>query len=122
MKLLLDMNLSPLWAETLRSRGLAAVHWIEIGDPRAQDHVIMEWARANDGVVLTHDLDFGTLLALTHQVGPSVILVRTRDVTSQRLLDTIIGVVERHREHLQSGALITIDETQTRVRVLPLLR
>lgn len=122
MKLLLDMNLSPRWAQALRERGFSAVHWTEIGDPRAHDKVIMEWARANDGIVLTHDLDFGTLLALTHQVGPSVILLRTRDVTSQRLLDSIIGVIERHHDQLQSGALITIDETQTRVRVLPLLR
>jgi hypothetical protein len=32
----------------------------------------MAWARANGHVVFTHDLDFGTTLALTHAADPSV--------------------------------------------------
>jgi len=40
----------------------------------------MAWARANGHVVFTHDLDFGTTLALTHAAGPSVIQVRGQNV------------------------------------------
>ena len=36
----------------------------------------MAWALANGYVVFTHDLDFGTMLALTHATGPSVLQVR----------------------------------------------
>lgn len=69
MKLLIDMNLSPDWVEVLNQEGWEAVHWREIGDPRAADVVIMEWARSNGYTVFTHDLDFGTLLAATRAQG-----------------------------------------------------
>jgi hypothetical protein len=35
----------------------------------------MEWALANQRIVFTHGLDFGTALALTHATGPSVLQV-----------------------------------------------
>ena len=38
MKLVLDMNLSPLLADLLQQQGHEAVHWSAIGDPRATDH------------------------------------------------------------------------------------
>lgn len=65
MKLLVDMNLSPAWIEFFESSGYHAIHWSSVGDPRAPDYVIMDWARANDYVVFTHDLDFGAILAAT---------------------------------------------------------
>jgi predicted nuclease of predicted toxin-antitoxin system len=33
----------------------------------------MDWAVANGYVVFSHDLDFSTMLALTHASGPSLI-------------------------------------------------
>jgi len=47
---------------------------------RATDRSIMDWAESNGYMVFTHDLDFGTLLALTHKTGPSVLQVRGEDV------------------------------------------
>ena len=75
--LLVDMNLSPQWVPVLGNHGWQAVHWSSIGDPEASDQDIMDWARNNQHVVFTHDLDFGTMLALTHKAGPSVLQVRT---------------------------------------------
>jgi hypothetical protein len=68
--ILIDMNLSPDWVDELSKHGWAAAHWSAIGDPRATDREIMDWARVNSHVVFTHDLDFGTMLALTHATGP----------------------------------------------------
>lgn len=65
VKLLIDMNLPPVWVEVLRKHGWEAVHWSQIGDPRSSDRDIMEWARKNGYVVFTHDLDFGSILAAT---------------------------------------------------------
>jgi predicted nuclease of predicted toxin-antitoxin system len=67
------MNLSPAWVPVLRAAGYDARHWSAVGDPRAPDPQIMEWARAHGHVVFTHDLDYGTLLATTRAEGPSVI-------------------------------------------------
>lgn len=86
MKLLLDMNLSPLWIEFFERNGWIAVHWSSIGNARATDREIMEWARANNYVVFTHDLDFGTILAATRAGNPSVIQVRTQDVLPDLLV------------------------------------
>ena len=68
-KLLIDMNLSPEWVQTLLAQGWEAAHWSTVGDPRATDREIMDWAAANQYVVFTHDLDFGTMLALSHEAG-----------------------------------------------------
>ena len=65
MKLVIDMNLSPEWVPVFESHAFKAVHWSSIGDPSAPDTSIMQWARENEAVVFTHDLDFGTLLAHT---------------------------------------------------------
>jgi len=47
LKLLVDMNLSPMWVEELGKVGIEAAHWSTIGDPRAPDQAIFEWARAH---------------------------------------------------------------------------
>ena len=73
MRILVDVNLSPAWVDELIAQGFEAVHWTSVGDPRAPDSSIMAYAREHDQVVFTHDLDFGTLLALTRSLGPSVV-------------------------------------------------
>jgi len=120
MKILVDMNLSPDWVAVLTNHGLAAVHWSTVGDPRAEDTVIMDWARDNGYVVFTHDLDFGAALALTQAEGPSVIQVRTQDVTPEHLEPQLINVLENNRAQLAAGCLIVLDEGRSRVRILPL--
>ena len=82
---LVDMNLSPDWVAVLTAAGHDALHWSAVGNIRAVDVEIMAWARQERRVVFTHDLDFGTILALTQEAGPSVLQVRTQDVTRQRL-------------------------------------
>jgi hypothetical protein len=63
VKIVVDMNLSPIWVPFLTEKGFDAVHWSQIGDPRAADATIMQWACSNDHVVFTHDLGFSALLA-----------------------------------------------------------
>ncbi len=65
MKILIDLNLSPEWTLVFGKYGIESLPWSTVGDPRAIDRVIMNWARVNSYVVFTHDLDFGALLAAT---------------------------------------------------------
>lgn len=120
MKILVDMNLSPDWVTTLTNHGITAVHWSTVGDPRAEDSVIMAWARANNYILFTHDLDFGAALALTQAGGPSVVQVRSQDVTPEHLEPQVINVLENNRSQLEDGCLIVLDEARSRVRILPL--
>jgi predicted nuclease of predicted toxin-antitoxin system len=121
LRLLVDMNLSPRWVDVFERHGWTAVHWSTVGDPRASDRTIMDWAREHQHIVFTHDLDFGTLLALTRAAGPSVIQVRAQDVLPEHLADIVAAAVRRHEQALSAGALIVVDEHTLRARVLPLL-
>lgn len=120
MRLLIDMNLSPMWVSVFEAGGWPALHWSDVGDPRAADKEIMVWARTNHYVVFTHDLDFGIILAATRSLGPSVIQVRTQDVMPKQLGEMMVGVLRQYESQLEEGALITIDERKSRIRVLPI--
>ncbi len=120
MKILVDMNLSPEWVAALNAKGIEAIHWASVGDARVEDSVIMQYARVNGFIVFTHDLDFGTLLALTHATGPSVIQVRTQDIMPSALAGRLVSILKQQQSALENGALITVDEAKARVRVLPI--
>ncbi len=122
MKLVIDMNLSPEWVEVLQRHGWETVHWSAVGNPRATDPEIMAWADARGYVVFTHDLGFGTLLAVTNAGGPSIIQVRTQDVTSGHLETILVTALRAHEAALEAGALVTVDEARSRVRILPITR
>lgn len=119
MKFLIDMNLSPEWVKIFEQHGWQAVHWQEIGEPNAADTTIMTWARQHNYVVFTRDLDFGTLLAMTFADGPSVVQVRAKDIMPQTLGNSLMAVLNEHQSVIESGALLTVTEDRTRVRILP---
>ncbi len=114
------MNLSPSWVEALAAMGFQAVHWSQVGDPRASDRTLLEYARAGGYVVFTNDLDFGTILAASTESSPSVIQVRATDLTPARLGPLVETALRQHAEWLGAGALITIEAARFRARVLPL--
>jgi predicted nuclease of predicted toxin-antitoxin system len=114
------MNLSPLWIDALTRDGHAAVHWSSIGDAGAADAVVMAHARANRQVLFTHDLDFGTILALTHANGPSVLQVRGQNIMPDHIGPVVISALARYEAELISGAIVVVNEHHARVRVLPL--
>jgi predicted nuclease of predicted toxin-antitoxin system len=120
VQLVLDMNLSVEWVAELAEHGWSAVHWSTVGDPRADDTAIMAWARANGYVVFTHDLDFGTMLALTHATGPSVLQIRGQNVLPENMGPVVIAALRQHDAALAAGALVVVDAKKSRVRVLPL--
>ena len=121
VNLLLDMNLPPSLTATLRSVGFTAVHWSEMGDPRAADTTVLDWARANGHVLVTHDLDFGALLAAGGQQSPSVIQLRTADLAPDTYAPLLIAALNQTGDTLADGAL-TVSPSESRVRILPLRR
>ena len=121
MKIVVDMNLSPLWVRALENHGFTAIHWSSVGDGRAPDSEVMKWARDNECVLFTNDLDFGAILAITGAMAPSVIQVRAHDVSPEHLTDLVVRGLRQHEKVLRRGALISIDEARLRSRILPLV-
>ena len=114
------MNLSPEWVPVLQRHGWEAVHWSSVGDPKATDRDMMDWAVTHESVVFTHDLDFGTMLALSHESGPSVLQIRAEDILPGDLEASVVAALTQHETDLSFGALVVVDESRSRVRVLPI--
>jgi predicted nuclease of predicted toxin-antitoxin system len=51
MRILIDMKLSPAWAQFLVAHGIEAVHWSTIGEMWAPDSRILDYAASNWFVV-----------------------------------------------------------------------
>jgi predicted nuclease of predicted toxin-antitoxin system len=114
------MNLSPLWVPFLERNEFQAAHWSSVGRASAPDSEILAFAFANDYVILTHDLDFGTLLAAHGNRGPSVIQIRVQDVLPSAVGEIIVRAIKAAEAQLRDGALVTVDPLRRRVRILPI--
>lgn len=115
------MNLTPAWVLYFADHQIESVHWSQVGNPKADDPEIMEFAKANAFVVFTHDLDFGNILAVTHALGPSVIQARVEDPVPEVIGDAVVAALVEHSLHLQRGALLTLDPDKLRTRILPIV-
>ena len=114
------MNLSPEWISVLTQAGYQALHWTQVGNPKAQDSEIMAWAIDNGYIVFTHDLDFGTILATTQAKTPSVIQVRTQNVFPDKMGTLILNALKQFESELNMGALVTINQAKAKANILPL--
>lgn len=120
MRFLIDMNLSPDWVDFFQKENIEAVHWSQIGNPRASDTEIFDYAKAKGFIVFTHDLDFGAILAATNADAPSVVQARTQDTMPNVLGPKVLQAVRQFQDSLEKGALLTLDEVRQRIRILPL--
>jgi predicted nuclease of predicted toxin-antitoxin system len=120
MKLLVDMNLPPKLSDLLVIKGIKSEHWINLGSPIARDSDIMQYAKQHDYIVLTCDLDFSAILAVTHGEKPSIIQVRAQSMQWSDMADMIIKAIKQSIKELESGAILTIDAKKSRIRLLPL--
>lgn len=120
MKFLLDMGLARSTANFLRAQGHDAVHLRDQGLQRLDDLGIVDKARYEGRVILTHDLDFGRIIALSQSRLPSVITFRLSDMQPRQVNRHLTEVLSRFAEHLESGALVSVNERAIRVRPLPI--
>jgi predicted nuclease of predicted toxin-antitoxin system len=120
VKLLLDMNLSPDWVPFLQQAGIDSTHWSSIGRATAPDVEVMSWARDNGHVVFTNDLDFSALLAMTRAKGRVFCNFDSRICSPTPVGQLVLHVLQQHRDSLDNGAIVTLAQNATRVRVLPL--
>jgi predicted nuclease of predicted toxin-antitoxin system len=120
MKFLLDVHLGPSLAEMLESDGHTCRLVVKVGDPTMDDTDILELAREHDEVILTHDLDFGTLLAFSKTNKPSIIIFRIEKINSLIFYQLITDNWEAIKDPLVSGAIVIIEPHGVRIRTLPI--
>jgi predicted nuclease of predicted toxin-antitoxin system len=122
MKFLADMGISPKSVAFLQSMGYDARHLNDEGLNRLADSDILNKARYEERIVLTHDLDFSELLAVSGEEMPSVIIFRVRNMHPERVNDYLNQIIVRYRDALEKGCIVSITENQLRIRFLPMRR
>jgi predicted nuclease of predicted toxin-antitoxin system len=122
MKFLLDVNVAPRLGELLGTLGHSYRHIALIGKGDSFDASILDIARESGEVVLTHDLDFGGLLAFSGDASPSVITLRLHRITADSMFTIIAENWSAIEQPLLNGAIIFVEQDHIRIRRLPILR
>ena len=120
LRFLLDMNLSPRIVIDLRQQGWDILRVSQVLPMDSPDSEILEFARQQNRVIITQDLDFSSLLALGGYEKPSLITFRLSvpdpETVTRKLLESLPDIEEK----LLEGCAVVIDDRRVRVRLLPI--
>ena len=119
MRFLADMCVDMRIVRWLREQGHDATHLRDEGLHRMPNGKIFNKAISEGRIVLTFDLDFADIAALTGGKKASVILFRLRNTRTSHVIERLSAVLEDSLEVLGKGAVITVEETRHRIRYLP---
>jgi len=120
MNFLLNMNIHRDMAAPLKKRGHVCRHVGDIGLSRAKDVEIVAEAKRTGEVIITHDLDYGHLLAFSGEKAPSVIILRLRDLGLDEVLSRLDSVWKEIESPLMDGAIVSLSDKSLRIRNLPI--
>ncbi len=120
MNFLLNMNMDRDMTAQLKKRGHVCRHVGDMGMSRAKDIEIVAEAKRTNEVILTHDLDYGHLLAFSGDKAPSVIILRVRDLRTNEIMSRLDAVWKDVESALMEGAIVSLSDKSLRIRTLPI--
>ena len=120
MKVLLDMPVSSSLLDVLDAYGHEGVHAHQIGQDRASDRELLEIARREGRIVITADLDFPRLLALSSAEGPGLILFRGGNYSDAEMCDLLERVLRQVAPDALESSICVVDKKRIRITRLPL--
>ena len=118
---LVDMNLPSKTVTNLQQQGWDVLRVSQVLPMDAEDSEILEFARQQNRVIITQDLDFSSLLALGGYEKPSLITFRLSMPDSETITRKLLDIVPHIEDRLAEGCAVTIDSRRVRVRRLPIL-
>jgi predicted nuclease of predicted toxin-antitoxin system len=122
IQFLLDENSTKLFKLPFERCGYTVIHVSEIGLTNTPDEIIVEYAAQHNLVIVTFDLDFSRIMALSNKHLPSVITFWI-DCINELYLENIIRLnFTQLISTLLEGAVITIDDNRIRIKELPIRR
>lgn len=69
---------------------------------------------------MTHDLDYGHLLAFSGEKAPSVIILRLRDLHTGEVMPRLDSIWKEIESPLTEGAIVSLSDKSLRIRTLPI--
>ena len=118
--LLLDQGLPRSLVILLNDVGIEVEHVGELGMASSKDSEILKYCKNKKQTVVTLDSDFHTLLALNSESLPSVIRFRIEGLKANDYLPLIQMVIAQCDDDLKQGCVVSVQETQIRLRHLPI--
>jgi predicted nuclease of predicted toxin-antitoxin system len=122
MRFLADMGISQGVVDWLCAEGHDAKHLGTEGLQRMPDDQIFAKAGNENRIVLTFDLDFGEIVALLGRQQTSVILFRLHNTRTANVIKRLQRVLEESEKPLAEGAIVVVEDSRHRVRLLPIGR
>ena len=122
MHFLADMGVSQRVVEWLCQQGHDAIHLREQGLHRLLNGEIFIKAASEQRIILTWDLDFTEILALSGTHIVSAVIFRLLNTRSANVIHRLEHVLATSAQDLAEGAIISVEESRHRVRLLPLGR
>ncbi len=119
MRFLADMCMDVRVVTWLNSKGHDATHLRDEGLQRLPNGGTFEKAIAESRVVVTFDLDFGEIVALSKGRKAGVILFRLRNTRLSFVIQRLADVISECTDALMRGAIVIVEETRHRVREFP---
>lgn len=122
LKFISDVHISPITVSTLQEAGYQIRRVTDFIPANSSDKKIVELAIQQASVIVTQDLDFSAIIAQSGMVRPSVVSLRVGNAkpeTIARILATILPQIEKD---LIDGSIVSIEETEFRVRKLPIIK
>jgi len=120
MKILADMHISPATVTYLQSLGHNVVRINEIMSPESADDVIVEAAAKSDRIILTQDLDFSEIIALSQKEKPSLISLRLSSSRIENVNAVLTKILPQIEDAVKRGAIVSVEDNKIRVRPLPI--
>jgi predicted nuclease of predicted toxin-antitoxin system len=120
MRFLGDMCVDVRIVRWLRENQHDATHLRDQGLHRMPNGEIFDKAIRENRIVITFDLDFGEIAALTEGRKASVILFRLKNTRTAYVIERLSSAIEAFADALERGAIVIVEDTRYRVRYFPI--
>jgi predicted nuclease of predicted toxin-antitoxin system len=114
------MGISPATGTYLAELGHDTSHLLNEHMKTASDSEILKKALNEKRIILTHDLDFGKLLATAGTKSPSVVIFRLQNMCPENVNKFCDRIIDRFADALEEGAILSIGDKRIRCHQLPI--
>jgi len=120
LRFLADMNISPRTVTALKNEGWDIIRVSEVLPSNTSDADLLNYARKENRTIITQDLDFSALVALSGLDKPSLVILRLMTADPESITAKLISIIPQYQDLLLQGFTITIEDTSVRLHKLPI--